>query len=1338
MTYSFKFSIIIAFNNAQDYIDKSISAIIKQSMDFTENIQLILVDMNSTDNSSEKAQEYYKQYPVNITILKQEENDLSSAYKEALLYCEGQYTSFIRVYDYISLNCLKEAYELLDNNKKDIDLLSVPINYIGQTENDPLNNKYETTRIINLNIEPNNPQISLYSTFIKTDSLKKHYTNINESDIFINKILMSKKSYGLLSHAIYYRDNTQTDSEDCMSKISLIDDKLIPYSINLEGCIPKFIQYTKLYYLINMIENSSNEDVSLPETIIKEMENIDYEIILDNNKINQNTKNYLLYLKNDCQKEIKNINSTIIVESNNEILEDFTTNPIIITGLSVKEDILSITAEYESLLDNVQIRMMQDNCEYSPEKQDIIIEEYFNKKWTNHYKLTFNIPLNQLENHITFQIQLENIIYAPLIKQDKIQLPKIYNLKDEKIIFFTDNKNIKSMKYDEDIREYYKFSIITAVYNTQNYISETIDSVINQSIDFKQNVQLILVNDGSTDNSLEILQEYQKQYPENIILITTEHKGQAHARNIGLQYAKGEYINFLDSDDYLSINTLLEVYNYFEEVKDDVDIISIPIKYTEAENSDHKLHYKYSKTRILDLIEHPNYPQLSVSSAFFKSTSITNMQFNTQLKYSEDALFVNQVLLDKKQYAVMDKPIYFQRRRLTEDALDDIKELDKEYYNIRLLNFHKNIIECSKENKHSNQIPKFIQYLLAYDIQELLQVYDIEEVLTQNEMDEFDRLLLDVISHIDESVILNNRNIDSAIENYFIYLNNFRQINYDENNKSEIELKTANTLIDTFERHKLGLDIIDINNGHLYLSGYLTSYFDEEESTIKIIKINKTTKKEEIISCEYVSYPQIDRRTEKHLSESWKYYHCFDVKIPLDNQDYLFKFVMNIENDQISKEFYPELAFRLPSGLSTTGIYMIEDNKILYFQQNALHITKYKYTKMLRLEASINKKIYNDKKDGYKQAIKLRLLHLALYPFMKNKQVWLFNDRPLLADDNAKHLFKYATKQKDGIRKYYVLKKESDDWNAMKEIDKNIVEFGSFKHKLLYLLSDKHISAFVNEEYRNPFYTPGGFDHRRLYSGLALNHRYFLQHGVTLGNVTRSLKKYNTNLSLIVCGSEKEQNSFFQWDYNYDKEIIQVLGLPRYDNLSTDDTKKQIVFMPTWRAPLSHSQKAFLSSDFYNSLISFINNEKMLEEIEKLGYKFVFKPHPELMKYLHLMPINDKIVISENDSYQELFRDSSILITDYSSVAFDFAYLKKPVIYYQPNDDYPYEKGYFEFDTMGFGDVITEEEQTVEKILKYLRTGCQMEDKYKERVNEFFKYTDRNNCMRVYEWIKND
>ena len=95
----------------------------------------------------------------------------------------------------------------------------------------------------------------------------------------------------------------------------------------------------------------------------------------------------------------------------------------------------------------------------------------------------------------------------------------------------------------------YKISVIVPIYNVENYLSETIESVIHQTIGFKKNIQLILVNDGSPDDSETICLKYKNKYPDNILYIKQKNSGVSAARNHALDYIEGEYVNFLDSDD---------------------------------------------------------------------------------------------------------------------------------------------------------------------------------------------------------------------------------------------------------------------------------------------------------------------------------------------------------------------------------------------------------------------------------------------------------------------------------------------------------------------------------------------------------------------------------------------------------------------------------------------------------------------------------------------------------------------------------------------------------------------------------------------------------------------
>lgn len=116
-----------------------------------------------------------------------------------------------------------------------------------------------------------------------------------------------------------------------------------------------------------------------------------------------------------------------------------------------------------------------------------------------------------------------------------------------------------------------KISVIIPCYNVEQYIDDCMDSLINQTIGF-EHLEIILVDDKSTDSTPLKLAEYEKKYPDNVMLILCEENGkQGTARNIGLTYATGEYISFVDSDDWIRRDTyeiLLTIMN-----NTDVDLI---------------------------------------------------------------------------------------------------------------------------------------------------------------------------------------------------------------------------------------------------------------------------------------------------------------------------------------------------------------------------------------------------------------------------------------------------------------------------------------------------------------------------------------------------------------------------------------------------------------------------------------------------------------------------------------------------------------------------------------------------------------------------------------------
>ena len=286
---------------------------------------------------------------------------------------------------------------------------------------------------------------------------------------------------------------------------------------------------------------------------------------------------------------------------------------------------------------------------------------------------------------------------------------------------------------------------------------------------------------------------------------------------------------------------------------------------------------------------------------------------------------------------------------------------------------------------------------------------------------------------------------------------------------------------------------------------------------------------------------------------------------------------------------------------------------------------------------------------------------------------------------------------------------------------------------MIYLFADKIISSHPDENILNPFWGKN----IKYYSGLINSSKIFLQHGVTKDDISAWLKKYDKNLELLITVSEIERNSFYKYKYNYDEGVVQVLGFPRFDNLENISDKKQILIMPSWRENLSYTYKSQINkSEYFKKINSLINNEKLVNLAKKYGYTIIFKPHPKVYEFIDLFNKKEGVIFDESTRYQDLFNNSSILITDYSSVAFDFSYNKKPIVYYQYSDDYNFKDRYFDYESMGFGEVTNDEDNLIDIIEEYLKNDCAMKEIYKKRVDNFYMFNDKNNCKRVYEAIR--
>ena len=1376
----FKFSIIMAIYDCENYLNQAIDSVINQCLDFKENVQLILVDDESTDSSKEIALEYQKEYPENILVLSQEHSGVACARNLGLKYAKGEYVNFLDADDYISKNTLSEVNKFFDKNSCDV--VSIPIHYFErENKQDLFNYKFNETGVIDLISKPNTPQFSLSSTFIKSDAIDDDFDNgliCSEDILFLYTILVKKPQLGVLSTPTYFyrkrydlsaiSDYIQFKKEYYMQRLNKFHLKLIEISQG-DSKIPKFIQYLLIYDLEKIITqedyfmcDSEVEKEELISLLKKILSFIEPDVIKDIN-MDDSLRYYIFnLLYDDLEVSFDNFDS--VLKHNGENIDNLYVPELIIKEFDLTGGFLSITGFLNNYIDGA-VFSIESFVEYGNDDTGRYLAEFITDP---SYREIQHSSIYQKLKYFTLKIPFNNDISKIKFKVVYHKIGDINNYMDENLIVFNPKIELASkntvLKHEmmqlsfEDsqivVKNPYdfKFAVVMAIYNTEDYLDQSIGSVINQTLGFKDNIQLILVNDGSEDSSEEICLGYQEKFPDNITVITQENAGQAHARNNGFEKVRAKYTNFLDSDDYLEENALKEAFDFFEKHYDETDIVSMPIIFFEKESGDHMLNDKYSSSRIIDLTSDPNNPQLHSNSAFFKTDVFARFKFATNVVSSEDVIVINKILLEKKTLGVINSSKYFYRKRFDESSTLDKVAQQKEFFTDKLRDYYLHLFDYALYK--DGEIPDFLKYTLAYDLQWVLK--EDLTLLNNQEVKEFWHYLREVIDYIDEEMILNNKFIRNEFSmRFFLSLkrNDLHAV-YEENN---VLLEIGDHRCGNLASHNIWLDIVNLRDGFLSFSGFLNSFFDVKNISIEGIKYFDTVAFERF-RAEPVRYTSRPHMT--YLSVPFQFKNTFDLKIPLyPHEKCKIKLQINYHKDGNNMNFdqsnvisvNPGIAFTDHVKMSNLSNYKADDNHILYIEHNDFFIEPSTKDALKKFEEKNIERLIKerDKQSGkdlesYNEIIELRTNYLNQLSkrrlFSRKKEIYLFQDRIDVGDDNAYHLFKYAAKKRDNVKKYFVLSRDAKQFEELSKIG-NVVEAGSFEHKSLILQADKIITTHPYDTQINPFLEDDR-DVRKLISGL-LNYKiYWLQHGVTKDNISDWMRKYDKDLSLIVTVNEKETESFYEEGYGFDKSIIQNLGFPRFDNLKKNDNK-QILIIPTWRKTITGNRHIFMNSPYYANLSSFLYNPKLLDFVNR-GYKIVFRPHPELFKniagtdekFIDLFDIPDEIYLSRDESYQELINNSSVLVTDFSSVFFDFAYLKKPVIYFHPEDDpYHYEGSYFDYETMAFGEELKTSEDVLNKLEEYLNNGCEMEDEYKKRVDDFFTYTDQNNCERVYDWI---
>lgn len=869
----------------------------------------------------------------------------------------------------------------------------------------------------------------------------------------------------------------------------------------------------------------------------------------------------------------------------------------------------------------------------------------------------------------------------------------------------------------------YDFSVVTAVYSAKPFLPDTVKSLVGQDFPFSR-VQLILVDDGSTDGSGDLCDAFQKQYPDSVTVVHKPNGGVSSARNAGLERVQGKYVSFLDSDDMLSENALSKVFAFFE-AHPETDVVSLPMLFFDGEKGPHLLNRKYAKgSRVIDLDAEPNNPQLAVTSAFVRAEALAGKRFDTSLHYAEDAKLLQSVLIEKRTLGVVADAVHHYRRRSSgEQSAIQRSEQSPAWYHPYVQGFCLDTIRMCRER--TGGVPRFVQYTIAYDLQwRLRQLRLPSSLFDEAQKASYRQLLKEVLSQLDDDTVA----AQTDIQPY--------QIGFG------FVLKYG-CLPDAYAercRNPVDCAFFKVQNGVVTLECTMLKPVGTDRPLPRLVaEANGTAFEGECVDLKQ-TLPLVD------LPAAHRFAYTFRIPLPEPKTPLFIRLFYEADGQQTPvtaiacQQFFP-VSERYRNAYARIG------RRTLTVANAALQLSAERRGGRFLQELRFLRELYTRNEKGGRNAVVGRLVYALVKPFLR-KPVWLLSDRTRAAGDNGEAMFRYLSSLKrKPARLYFAVSAASADFAALKKVGR-VIRSKSYRHKLLFLLSDLNISSHADSDVITPF---SRYDES--YRDIENRIRFvFLQHGVTKDDLSDWLNRYNANIAGLVTAARPEAESFRTGAYFYPDDVIWLTGFPRFDRLYHDE-KRCITVMPTWRHALSTTadpktgvralHEGFENSSFYRFYNRLLNDARLIAAAREYGYALRFLPHPTLHPHMDRFTHGDGFaLLPASTPYRQVFAESDLVLTDYSSVAFDFAYLRKPVVYAQFDreeffsGEHVYVRGYFDYDRDGFGEVETEYEKTVDRLIEYMQNGCRLKDEYRARIDRFFAFDDSENCRRVYEKLK--
>jgi glycosyltransferase involved in cell wall biosynthesis/CDP-glycerol glycerophosphotransferase (TagB/SpsB family) len=869
-----------------------------------------------------------------------------------------------------------------------------------------------------------------------------------------------------------------------------------------------------------------------------------------------------------------------------------------------------------------------------------------------------------------------------------------------------------------------QFSVVTAIYDVAPYIEAYLSSLDRQTYGVAH-LEVVLVDDGSTDGSAEIAERWGRTSAASVRVLRQENAGQGAARNAGMKVATGQWVTFPDPDDVLAETYFAEIAAFLAAQSQVPDLLAGRLLTFADDHTEHVDHHPLrgnfkGKNQLVDLSRFPNRVHLSGASSFLLLDRVreNGVEFDSRIRPTfEDGHLIGVYLLSSAAPLVgfVRTAEYYYRKRV--DGTSSVQSgwaRDEKYTNVPRHGF----LDLLRRAKAAHgQVPLWVQNTVLYD---LLWYFKTDfrlgaptGAISPEVLDEFHDLCRDILTHIDVETILGF-----------------------EIHKADHWLRSA--LIAGYKNPSLRPDYVTLDS------------LDDRQRLVRVRYLFSGERPDEAFYWRGRAVAPVHEkvRAVKLLGRTLANERI--VWLPADGTVWI---ALDGRPVPLSTRGPIDLPYALtPDRLwRSLGVRRREGDGTHRAGRRArlVHLLRAPQRRVAAVRTWLRGWV-----DGEQWTARMSK-RLARSAWARNRysDAWVLVDRQEQAKDNAEHLYRYLKAKRPNVNAWFVLDRDSEDWNRLAREGFRLVPYGSWRWRALLLNARHVLSSHVNAYVTNPL-------PRRLYGGPGWRFT-FLQHGVTKDDISRWLNPKRIHLVATVTDAETASFTADGTPYFFTGREIKQTGFPRHDSLLSlakrlsPEQVDQILIMPTWRRSLTdllpetmspeERAEAFRSSDYGRHWLAVLQSPELEQIARRTGRRLVLLPHPHPGMADYLMsaglPSYIEVLSWKRLDVQDVLARSAMLITDYTSVAFDMAILGRPVAYYQFDRDqffssgHLFRRGYFDYDRDGFGPVARSHEVLITALEKLAADDFVPSDAVAGRIEHTLGERDGNACYRVFKAV---